>query len=158
MSIPDVQSLMLPMLEAICDGKDHSNAEINKALAQQLGVTEKELQEMMPNGHATVFYWRVAWAKTYLKKAGLLESTSHTLFHITPNGLSVLAQHPEKINTAFLKQFPPFDLCKKKQGNGEDTGPSGTQRTPEEVLESSYQEIRNALADDLLEQVKSCSP
>jgi len=158
MSFPDFQSLMLPMLEAIGDGKDHSNAEINKALAQKFGVTEKELEEMMPDGHATVFYYRVAGAKTHLKKAGLLESPSRTVFHITPKGKSVLAQQPEKIDIAFLKQFPSMDWYKKKQGNGEDKGLGVTQHTPEEVLESSYQDIRNALADDLLEQVKSCSP
>jgi restriction system protein len=33
-----------------------------------------------------------------------------------------------------------------------------TERTPEEILEASYQGLRAALADDLLEQVKTCSP
>jgi restriction system protein len=146
------------MLEAIGDGKDHSNAEINTALARQFGVTEDELQEMLPGATGKVFQNRLGWAKTSLKKAGLLESPSRTLFHITQKGKSVLAQRPGKINIAFLKQFPSFDAYKKRQGNGEDGGLADTQHTPEEVLESSYQEIRNALADSLLEQVKSCSP
>lgn len=59
MSIPDFQSLMLPLLEAVGDGKDHSNAEITKALAQQFGVTENELQETLPSGPSKLFYNRV---------------------------------------------------------------------------------------------------
>ena len=115
MSIPDFQSLMPPLLEAIGDGKDHSNAEINNVLAQRFRVTEKELEEMLPSKQAKVFYNRVAWAKTYLKKAGLLDSPSRTVFHITQQGKSVLAQHPAKINIAFLKQFPSMDWHKKNQ-------------------------------------------
>jgi restriction system protein len=162
MSIPDFQSLMLPLLQAIGDGNDHSNAEITKALAHQFGVSEEELQKTLPSGPNKLFYNRVAWAKAYLKKAGLLQSPSRTVFCITSQGKSVLAQEPETINIAFLKQFPSMDWHNKKQGDGEDTGCKveieDTGHTPEEVLESSYQDLRNALADDLLEQVKGCSP
>lgn len=157
MSIPDFQSVMLPLLEAIGDGKDHSNAEITKALAKRFGVTEEELQLMLPSKQSKLFYNRVGWAKAYLKKAGLLECPSRKVFHITAQGKSVLAQHPEKINIAFLNQFPAMDWHKKKQDD-EDTNGADTEHTPEEVLESSYQDLRNALADDLLEQVKKCSP
>ena len=158
MSIPDFQSLMFPLLEAIGDGATHSNAEINKALASQFGVTEEELQEMLPSGQNKVFTNRAAWAKAYLKKAGLLESPSRTLFRITEQGKAVLAQRPKNINIAFLKQFPSMDWHKKKQGNDEDTSIADTERTPEEVLESSYQDLREVLADLVLEHVKRCSP
>ena len=158
MSIPDFQSLMLPMLEAIGDGKDHSNVEINKALAEQFGVTDEELQEMLPSGQSKVFVNRLGWAKTYLKRAGLLESPSRKVFHITSQGNAVLAKKPKMINIAFLKQFPSMDWHQKKKDDDEDKVSEVTEHTPEEVLESSYQELRNALADELLEQVKKCSP
>jgi len=158
MSIPDFQSMMLPMLEAIGDGKDHSNVEINKALAKQFGVTDEELQEVLPSGQSKVFVNRLGWAKTYLKRAGLLESPSRKVFHITSQGNAVLAKKPKKINIAFLKQFPSMDLHQKKKDDDEDKVSEVTEHTPEEVLESSYQELRNALADELLEQVKKCSP
>lgn len=158
MSIPDFQSLMLPMLEAIGDGHDHSNAEVSKSLAQHFDMTDEELQELVPSGKQTVFTNRVGWAKAYLKKAGLLESPSRKLFHITEQGKCVLAKKPPKINIAFLNQFPSMDWHKKKPEDGVETVIEVAEHTPEEVLESSYQDLRNALADDLLEQVKKCSP
>ena len=60
MGIPDFQSLMLPLLEAIGDGKDHSNAEITKKLAQRFHVTDEELQQTLPSGPSKLFYNRVA--------------------------------------------------------------------------------------------------
>ena len=51
-----------------------------------------------------------------------------------------------------------MDWHSKKQGVDEEAGAEDTKQTPEEVLESSYQDLRNALADDLLEQVRNCSP
>lgn len=136
MSIPDFQSLMLPLLQAISDGKNHSNADITKTLAHQFGVTDEELQLMLPSKQSKLFYNRVAWAKAYLKKAGLLECPSRKEFHITSQGNRVLAQHPEKINIAFLNQFPSMDWHKKKLGDDEEDG-EDTEHTPEEVLESS---------------------
>ena len=137
---------------------DHSNAEINKKLAQQLSLTETELQEMLPSGQNKVFTNRVAWAKAYLKKAGLLESPSRTIFRITNEGKTVLAQNPEKINIRYLMQFPSMDWHKKKKISEEDPEEENRDQTPEEVLESSFQDLCTALADELLEQVKSCSP
>jgi restriction system protein len=157
MSIPDFQSLMLPMLKAIGDGNDHTNSEITKRLAQQFKLTEEELQQMLPSGESKLFYNRVAWAKAYLKKASLLESPSRTVFRITDQGKSVLAQRPQKINIAFLKQFPSMDWHGKKEAAEEPDVPE-QQPTPEEVLEASHQDLRIALADDLLDQVKTCSP
>jgi restriction system protein len=158
MSIPDFQSMMLPLLTAIGDGKGHSNTEIASVLAQHFAVTDDDLQAMLPSGQNKVFTNRVAWAKAYLKKAGLLESPSRAVSRITEQGKTVLAHPPGKINIRFLMQFPSMDWHKKKQDDEEDTAIVDAEHTPEEVLESSYQDLRNALADDLIEQVKSCSP
>lgn len=157
MAIPDFQSLMLPLLQAIADGNDHTNSEVTRNLAQQFKLTEEELNQTLPSGPSGLFYNRVAWAKAYLKKAGLLESPSRTVFRITDQGKSVLAQHPEKINIAFLKQFPSMDWHKKKE-TADGLEVADTEHTPEEVLEASYRDLRLALADELLEQVNTCSP
>jgi restriction system protein len=157
MAIPDFQSLMLPFLKAIGDGNDHANSEITQALAQQYKLTEEELQQKLPSGESKLFYNRVAWAKAYLKKAGLLVSLSRTSFRITDQGTGVLAKNPPKIDIAFLKQFPSMDWHKKKE-TVDEPEVADTEHTPEEILEASYQDLRVALADDLLEQVKTCSP
>ncbi len=157
MPIPDFQSLMLPLLKIIADGNDHNNAEIRQTLAEHYDLTEDELQQKLPSGQNKVFSNRVAWAKAYLKRAGLLTSLSRTRYRITDQGRAVLARNPPKIDIAFLKQFPSMDWHKKKEAP-EEAEVGDTQHTPEELLEASYQELRGALADDLLGQVKSCSP
>ena len=101
MSIPDFQSLMLPLLEAISNGKDYPNSEIAKTLAQRFGLTEKELEEMLPSGQSKVFVNRVAWAKAYLKRAGLLASPKRGTLRITDQGKDVLLHIQKRSISAF---------------------------------------------------------
>ncbi len=109
MPIPDFQSMMLPLLVLIADNADHKNRDVAAALAKQFGLTDHELEEMLPSGAQAVYTNRVAWAKAYLKKSGLLESPSRGTLRITDLGRQTLAKHPPKINIRFLKQFPSFD-------------------------------------------------
>ncbi|MEA2045718.1 MAG: restriction endonuclease [Euryarchaeota archaeon] len=160
MTIPDFQSIMLPLLKFIGDGQEHNNHEIADALALQLGLTDEEREEMLPSGRQTRFGNRAAWAKAYLKMASLLESTGRGRCRITYRGLSVLKDDPPNINIKFLKQFPGY--LEHRRGStpagDHDLEDSETSQTPIEVLETSYQDLRRELAQELLEQIMSCSP
>ena len=72
--IPDYQSIMLPLLEFISDSKEYKMRNVTDELAIKFGLTEEEQKELLPSGVAPVFYNITAWAKTYLKKAGLIDS------------------------------------------------------------------------------------
>jgi len=150
--IPDFQFLMLPMLEAIRDGKEHHNAEITQLLTKKYGLTDDELRQMLPSGQQTIFTNRVAWAKAYLKRAGLLEHPERGSMRITSQGQEVLATKPDKIDTRFLKQFSSFDWFNKKKPEVDED------ETPEELLEASHQTLREQLAADLLDRVKAAPP
>ena len=106
--IPDYQSIMLPLLEYILDGKEHKMRNVTEELAIKFGVTEEEQKELLPSGVAPVFYNRTAWAKTYLKKAGLIDSPKQGIVIISKRGLEVLKNKPSSINVKFLKQFSEF--------------------------------------------------
>ena len=114
MSIPDYQTLMLPLLKLLVDKQEHSLRETIEALAEEFGLTEPERKELLPSGQQPVFDNRVGWARTYMKKAGLLETTRRGYFRITDRGLEVLKQNPPIINDAFLMQFPEFVKFKIK--------------------------------------------
>ena len=106
MAIPDYQSVMLPLLKVAADGADHHiRAAINQ-LAEQFGLTEEERKELLPSGVDGVFDNRVGWARTYLKKAGLIEYPKRGFFHITDRGKAVVGNAPAKIDVAFLRQYP----------------------------------------------------
>jgi len=98
MAIPDYQSIMLPLLKFLCDRKEHSLREAIEYLADEFKLTEDERKEFLPSGQQAIFDNRVGWARTYILKAGLLESTKRGYFNITERGLQVLKDEPEKIN------------------------------------------------------------
>jgi restriction system protein len=159
--IPDYQSIMLPLLEHVSDGKEYKMRNVTDELAIKFGVTEEEQKELLPSGAAPVFYNRTAWAKTYLKKAGLIESPKQGIIVISKRGLEVLKKKPSSIDVKFLKQFSEFvefQNTKKEDGNDSENSEEQLAQTPEELLETAYQKIRKSLASELINKVINLSP
>ena len=159
--IPDYQSIMLPLLQLISDGKEYRMRDVTDTLADQLGVTEEERKELLPSGAAPIFYNRTAWAKTYLKKAGLIDSPKQGIVLITQRGLDVLNSNPDFIDVKFLKQFSEFiefQTSKKEDDSSSSDTAEDNSQTPEEALETAYQKIRKSVALDLINKVLTLSP
>ncbi len=161
MPIPDYQSIMLPLLRFAGDGREHSLRETIEALADEFKLTEGERSKLLPSGQQTIFDNRVGWARTYLKKAGMLETTRRGYYRITERGEQILRQNPSEINTAFLRQFPEFAEFQRttriRSDEAEDERSNETQ-TPEEAIETAYQKLRQDLATDILQMIKDRSP
>jgi restriction system protein len=163
MTIPDYQTVMLPLLRLASDEQEHSVREAIEKLADQFELSEQERKELLPSGRQATFDNRVGWARTYMKKAGLLESKRRGYFKITGRGLEVLQKGPQAINVKFLEQYPEFIEFRTKRTTtdkpttSEETQEDKTQ-TPEEAIEAAYQAIRNNLASDLIQQIMECSP
>jgi restriction system protein len=158
--IPDYQGFMLPLLRAVGDGQDHALRDLSRNLADELGLVEPERRALLPSGQQTVLSNRIAWAKTYLKKAGLITQPARGRVRITPEGQAALAKNPPRIDNEFLSQFPsflPFFKSVPTVGEVDAAKPVGAE-TPEEALELSYEALRTSLVDDLLERLRSCSP
>jgi restriction system protein len=161
MPIPDYQSIMLPLLTFLADQQEHSLREAMDSLARQFKLSEAERRELLPSGQQAIFDNRVGWARTYLKKALLLESARRGYFRITQRGLDVLKGNPPAINIRFLDQFDEFRQFrapKRERMSQKEETESGHEETPEEALESAYQNLRDTLANDLLQQIKSSPP
>jgi restriction system protein len=160
MAIPDYQSCMLPLLKFYGDGQDHTFREAVEALAKEFSLTDKERREMLPSGQQEIFDNRIGWARTYMKKAGLIEAPKRGVNRISSRGMDVLKQKPQRIDVNYLTQFQEFqDFRALRHTKAEEI--SETQmndKTPEESLEIAYQRIRNDLASDLLQRLKACSP
>jgi restriction system protein len=108
MPIPDYQTVMLPLLKVAGDGKEHHIRDAINNLAAQFGLTEEDRKELLPSGVDRIFDNRIGWARTYLKKAALIEYPKRGFFQITERGKKILGEAPSKINIAFLKQFLEF--------------------------------------------------
>lgn len=162
MTVPDYQSLMFPLLAFCNDSNEHNAQEAIDALAIQFQLTATEKNELLPSGKQTRFANRMGWARTYLKKAKLIESTARGKFKITERGKQLLkTNHEQKISAKDLEQFAEYLEFKKQSNSNSDpqnSAPSTTEETPQEQLESSYQTLRLELAQDILQRLKTCSP
>ena len=158
MAIPDYETIMLPLLKFLDDQKEHSTHDAIDHLSNLFNLSEAERRQLLPSGRQTFVYNRVGWARTYLKKAGLLESPSRGYLRITVKGLEVLKGNPSKIDVKFLEQYPEFVAWKETRKTLADEGAWSAKETPEELLELGYQRIRRSLAEELLSLVKKSSP
>lgn len=163
MTIPDFQTIMLPLLAFASDGKEHRFREAVEYLAEHFGLDQEERLELLPSGRYPTFDNRVGWANTYMKKAGLIEGPRRGYLKITPRGLSVLKEQPDTISSEFLKRYQEFVDFQQKSGTS--TKPQlqavegdELEQTPIEAIESAYETVRNSLTTELLQQIKSCSP
>ncbi len=159
MAIPDYQSIMLPFLQQLQDGKEHPLGSVRDALAAHIGLTPDEREQLLPSGNQGVFENRVGWARTYLKKAGLLEYVKRGVLRITPNGLKVLSENLPEITIKYLEKFPEFLEFRqfKKEVKSEELAEVSSSETLDETIETAYQQLRYQLTSELLEQVRGMS-
>ena len=157
--IPDYQTVMLPLLRYLNDGQERTSAEAVEALSAEFGLSTDERQKLLPSGASTVIANRVGWAKTYLKKAGLIDQTRRSFFRISKLGQIALARKPGRIDIGFLEEFPGFQEFRaiRRQDNSASS-PQTIDNTPEEALEEAYLRLRTGWESDLLQRVKSASP
>lgn len=164
MALPDYQTLMLPLLTQLSDRQTYLLKDLTRLLAQRFNLSDEDLKEPLPGGQGNLFANRVGWAKTYLKKAGLVDSPKRGTVTITDRGLSLLKTNPQRIDNNLLRQFPEFILFVSEKKEGESSAslaaPAmvGEEQTPEEVIENAYQKIRRSLAQELLDAVTRLSP
>jgi restriction system protein len=160
MSIPDYQALMTPLLKEVSDGREHSFPSIVDALAAEFKLSESERRDLLPSGGQFVFNNRVGWARTYMKKAGLLSAPKRGVVQITDRGLRVLRNN-KPVNNKTLRGFPEFVEFQSKSTDAKESAETATaseQLDPRENIEEGHRRIRKQLSAELLKQIKECSP
>lgn len=168
MPIPDFQTLMRPILEVHADGKECLNRDLVRQLADRFGLSDEERREMLPSGGARLFDNRIGWAKSHMTQAGLLVSPKRAVSLITPRGLKVLKDCNERVDLRVLNEFEDYRefRSRRRASEGKETletgGTVGTElpdsRTPEELLESSYLQVRSNIESELLSQIMASPP
>lgn len=163
MEIPSFYVFMLPILQILADGKEHTQKEVRDILIKQFKFDEEALNQTIPSGKQTTFHNRVYWALSYIKKATLISSHNRGIFKITAQGKKVLATNPQKIDAKFLRQFDEFNAFQHRGKNEKDKIQSGADeiaqsQTPEEQIENAYKLIKSTLADKLLNKIREVEP
>jgi restriction system protein len=94
-----------------------------------------------------------------MKQAGLFAPRGRGSLTITPRGLEVLAEDPERLSVSALKRFPEFlDFQSRTRGKRAVQPDERESVTLEESLEATWVELRERLAQELLERVRAASP
>ena len=161
--IPTYQEFMRPLLEIASNGNEIKIRDAINSLADQFHLTQDERLEKLPSGRVTVLDNRIGWAKTYLTKSGLLESTRRAHFVITERGKQALNDPHAVIDNAYLKQFEEFNAFKEQKNDVQPTQVETNVEleddiTPDETLRVAYKQINNALADEILTRTRQVTP
>ncbi|HZT05774.1 MAG TPA: restriction endonuclease [Chloroflexota bacterium] len=167
MPVPDYQTFLLPLLKIASDGLEHKVRDARDEIAAMYALSEEDRAELLPSGTQRTFDNRVYWARTYLGKAGLLGMPSRGTFCITRSGQALLATGPRALTKSDLMRYASFvefskRTSKQARGNsaladGQLQGPAASTKTPDEVLDEAYEELRAALVGDVLGQIRACS-
>lgn len=165
MAVPKYDWWYLPLLQLLSDGQTRRMSDVRDELAQQAKLSEAELAEMLPSGTDHTYRNRIAWARTFLKKAGLLESPRWGHVRITDRGRIALQESPAEIDDKWLRRYPEFvEWTKPKKPDAENAKTTAehsdvpaAEETPLEQLDRVYTQIQRDLADELLERVKQSS-
>lgn len=161
--IPDFQTIMLPILQILSEKEELESRQLPDLISDKFNLTDEERVELLPSGTQAIIFNRVAWAKTYLVKAALLESPKRGLLKITEAGKKVLTSKPKRIDVKYLRTFPIFNEWKSSSKKGSERATqieveTDVQSTPEELLEYSFNKLREELTIDLLTLIKTQTP
>lgn len=162
-TVPGFQYFMLPFLQVISDGKTRHMNEINDLVIAHTGLSAEQCAVLLPSKGDSLVRNRIGWVRTYLYKAGLINQVSRGNYHISMSGIQAIKDNPNGINIKYLKTLLAFQEWGKSFSAGkEDPQPSENfsdeQKTPQEILESSFQVITNNLAEELLDRIKKVNP
>jgi restriction system protein len=159
MAIPDFQKMFRPTLEFLADGKVRSGREITGQLEREFNLTEAERRDLVPSGVKSRFENRATWTFTHLHKAGLLGKPSRGQYILTDAGKKALEEKQEKIDLKYLRKIPAY-LEWKASGTNESPKIhiEESETSPDEQVADGYKQFRAALAEELIEKAKSCSP
>ncbi|WP_394907900.1 restriction endonuclease [uncultured Mesonia sp.] len=162
-NIPDFQSIMLPLLKLLEDGKPKTLNEVIDALAKYYKLTPQELKIKVPSGQMGLFRNRVGWTRSYLKKAGLIEYPARGVYQITNFGKEYLASNPKELRIKQLKKMPDYKEWTKTFNQENDPieekniSTDNETDTPEEILATTVESLRKQLASDVLDKLKDNS-
>lgn len=170
MSLPDYETLMRPVLDAVADGQATHIRDVRVRVATALSLGDEDLTRRIPSG-ARMFDNRVHWAVTYLVQAGVIRRPQRGYVELSSRGRELLESNPSKVDNRLLSRYPEFvDFQTRARGVRSSTAdssdpvvssdglPSASGVTPLEQLSISVDEANAAVAAEVLERVLTQSP
>ena len=156
MDMPKFHETFIPILEMLADGKIiHHRELLNKIVAKYYSDLPRELLEKKTKNGELLILNRIAWGKSYLKKAGYIHYPKRGTVQITQKGEIV---NKDKVNLKdIINESGIFDFYKDEKTKGiEDT--EIKESSPQDLIDSGFSAIEAQVKSDLLEKLKSSDP
>ncbi len=159
MPVPKYYQFFSPILDCLADGKEHNLKEVAEYCANKFNLSDEDKREALPSGQPT-YLNRVGWARTYLKKAGLIDRTSRSIYVITNLGEEAVKNGSSNVDIEYLRRFDSFNEFSnpKNTQSGNCTDINKKEESPQEQLELSIREINSSLCDSLMSELLKMSP
>ena len=158
MAVPKFFEFFEAFLKAINDGELHSAKEVRNEIATAMALTDADLAEMLPSGSQRTFDNRVAWARTYLDKAGLIETPQRGKYRITTAGKNALISG-DKIDLSYLEKSDNFkNFHKATTPNPSSNESEEKDESPIEMLEALHKQVTATLASQLMDEIMKLTP
>lgn len=158
MALPKYNELYQPVLSILSDGKVWPIRKVWEKAGELLRISPEEMAMTLPSGGMGVFVNRIGWARTYLKKAGLIDSPKRGFVQITEEGRKALEEGVE-ITNSYLMRYPSFaDFQNRTVPQDKPEEVQEVSETPQETLDRVYKTINSELAEELLSEIMRQSP
>ena len=130
MAVPKYDELFNPLLDSLrALGGSASIQEQEDEVASLLKLSEKDLAEIH-RGNRTKFSYRLAWARNYLKRYGLIDNSSRGVWALTAEG-----HKANKVDRVEIKRFVvALDRKEQKEHQPEEKTPETEALSWEEKL------------------------
>ncbi len=164
MAMPRFEDFLKPVLEIVANLRSVESARtaLVPIVAERMHLSEEDCRQRLPSGGITTLRSRVGWSLTYLKKAGLIESSRRGQFAITERGSSFLAANAIGFGVKDLKQFSEFAVFSatgprpRLVADYEEEAPESLD--PDDRISAALAEINAAVSEDLLEILGQTNP
>ena len=159
MGLPTYQQLMLPVLHYLCQRLEETPiSRLEDELARSLKLSVTDLAKILPSGQQSVFQNRLNWARAYLSKAGLIESTRRGYVRGNERAKALLAEVLKEIDLQFLARYPEFVAWRQGRPVQDQELVTEANESPEERIAANFELLNAELARELLERVRSFPP
>jgi len=139
--------LFNPTLKALKNlGGSGAVSEIEEEISQILDLSEDEINEIHRESTTKLTY-RLAWARNYLKRYGLLENSSRGVWALTDQGQKTEEVNQEKVKKAVVKK----DREERNKKQEKKKGEAELEKTTEEIEEFNWQ-------DNLIKTIREIEP
>jgi restriction system protein len=145
---PQFVKYLGPVLDALEQlGGSGRPDEVRSAIALKLKLSEKEQSEPLPSNAQPRFDNQVHWARFYLSKAGLLDSSKRGIWALSEKGRAALPLADSDARRVFREVSATF--AKARAGKAAETDPVDDQLAPLSDGTPPQQNYRNEVASML---------